>query len=287
MKCRQMDGSMFKESDALVLEDTNALTLLGRGNTAEIYAYEGDTVLKLFREGFPLQGVLKEYRVNVRVQDEYPMMPKALRTAVCKDRAGILYKKAEGRDMFFFIRKDPRSISRMAVKLAVIHNEIHEKSIEGIISVKDKLAEEIGWTEELSDEEKDKAIRLLAALPDKDRLCHFDFHPGNIMMTGSEYRVIDWMTACAGDPASDIARTWLLLKYGELRGVGLPARVGLAFVKLCLRRRYLKESLRLSGIAREDVGKWIVPVAAARLSEWLTDHERRKLLALVRAGLQA
>jgi hypothetical protein len=181
---------------------------------------------------------------------------------------------------------NPQSIRKIAKKLALIHAEIHEKSIENIVSVKDKLIEEIKWTNDLLDDEKNKVIQLLCSLPDKDGLCHFDYHPGNIMMTESEYKVIDWMTACAGDPASDIARTWLLLKYGELRNIGFLAWIRLEIVKLCLRRLYLKESIRLLGVTREDVRKWIVPVAAARLSEWLTDNERQKLLTLVRTGLK-
>ena len=30
-------------------------------------------------------------------------------------------------------------------------------------------------------------------------VCHFDFHPGNILVRGPKYQVIDWMTACAGN----------------------------------------------------------------------------------------
>ena len=269
-----------------MLEDTNTFALIGQGNTAEIYDYEGNTVIKLYRAGFPVQGVLKEYYVNGRVQDEYPMMPKALNVVTCKDRAGILYEKIEGHDMFTAIIENPLSIRKMAKKLALIHADIHEKRIENIVSVKDKLIEEIEWTNDLSDDEKNKAIQLLCSLPNKDGLCHFDYHPGNIMMTESEYKVIDWMTACVGDPASDIARTWLLLKYGELRNIGFLARVRLEIVKFFLRRLYLKESIRLLGGTKEDVIKWIVPVAAARLSEWLTDNERQKLLTLVRTGLK-
>lgn len=81
---------------------------------------------------------------------------------------------------------------------------------------------------------------------------------------------------------SDIARTWLLLKYGEMRNVDRKTSLVVSIVKACVRGLYLRETCRLSHITRKEVKQWIVPVAAARLSEWLTDNERSKLLALVK-----
>ena len=279
-----MDESIFKESGALKIQDMSSLPLLGQGNTAEIYQYDEKSVIKLYRDSFPVQGIIKEYEINRRVQDVYPNMPKALNVVSWKSRFGILYEKVSGQDMFSAMRGSISAIHKSARELASIHAGIHERRISGIIPVKDKLIGEISVSRDLTEDEKAGVIRTIHALPEQDRLCHFDFHPGNIMYTDSGYRVIDWMTACVGDPASDIARTWLLLKYGELRNIGFLAHIGLKIVKLLIRDRYLAESLRLSGITKEEVGKWMIPVAAARLSEWLTDHERKKLIALVRTG---
>jgi aminoglycoside phosphotransferase (APT) family kinase protein len=43
-----------------------------------------------------------------------------------------------------------------------------------------------------------------------DRLVHLDLHPMNVMMTSSGPVVIDWANAAAGDPAFDVADTWVL-----------------------------------------------------------------------------
>lgn len=43
-----------------------------------------------------------------------------------------------------------------------------------------------------------------------DRLVHRDLHPLNVMMTDDGPMVIDWANASAGDPAFDVADTWVL-----------------------------------------------------------------------------
>jgi aminoglycoside phosphotransferase (APT) family kinase protein len=49
----------------------------------------------------------------------------------------------------------------------------------------------------------------VAPLPG-DRLVHRDLHPLNVMMTPAGPMVIDWANASAGDPAFDVADTWVL-----------------------------------------------------------------------------
>jgi Ser/Thr protein kinase RdoA (MazF antagonist) len=42
------------------------------------------------------------------------------------------------------------------------------------------------------------------------RLLHMDFHPDNVMLSSRGPVVIDWSNARAGDPALDVAMTWIL-----------------------------------------------------------------------------
>ena len=275
----------FREEDMLILKDRSAYQLIGQGNTAEIFLYEPGTVLKLFCDGFPASGVTKEWRVTCAVQAVYGRMPKALRLIQCGERRGILYELADGQDLFHRIGSNPFLLMTVGKRLAKLHAEIHEKEISGILTVKEKLRQEIGWTGELSEREKQQIIDGLTRLPDQSRLCHFDFHPGNIMTTGQQTWVLDWLTACSGDPAADIARTCILLKYGEIRNGDRIARLILRVTKVCAGRAYLRSVLRLSGITRHEIEQWILPVAAARLSEWLTEHEKERLLKLIHGKL--
>lgn len=268
--------------DTLIICSTEGLRRIGQGNTAEILEYNKDSIIKLFREGFPKEGIMKEWILSNEVQEVYHAMPRAIKYVVYKNRYGIMYEKAHGMDMFSLLCRKPLSICGMGRQLARIHCEIHKTAIADIVTVKEKLTQEIGWAAELSSNEKDRMIKALNALPDKNSLCHFDFHPGNIIVSDSKYQVIDWMTACAGDPAADIARTWLLLKYGQIRNADRKHTFMVSVVKACIRRQYLRKVCRFSHITTTDVKKWILPVAAARLSEWLTESERIELLKLIR-----
>ena len=277
--------NVLRDEDMLILRDISACQRIGQGNTAEIFLYGPGTVLKLFRNQFPESGVLKEWRVTRAVQTVYSRMPKALQLVSCGERSGILYELAEGQDLFRMIGSEPFLLFSTGKKLAEIHTEIHGKTISGILTVKEKLLQEIGWVNDLSDDEKRKITDRLLLLPDGDRLCHFDFHPGNIMVSGGKLLVLDWLTACSGEPAADIARTCLLLKYGEVRNGDRLSRLILSITKVCIRRSYMRNIRRLSGITRDEIRRWILPAAAARLSEWLTEHERKRLLKLIRRNL--
>lgn len=277
--------NVLRDEDMLILRDISACQRIGQGNTAEILLYKPGIVLKLFRDQFPESGVLKEWRVTRAVQTVYSRMPKALRLVSCGERSGILYELAEGQDLFRMIGSEPFLLFSTGKKLAEIHTEIHGKTISGILTVKEKLLQEIGWVNDLSDDEKRKITDRLLLLPDGDRLCHFDFHPGNIMVSGGKLLVLDWLTACSGEPAADIARTCLLLKYGEVRNGDRLSRLILSITKVCIRRSYMRNIRRLSGITRDEIRRWILPAAAARLSEWLTEHERKRLLKLIRRNL--
>lgn len=278
--------NICQDEDRLILKDLSAFQMIGQGNTAEIFLYEPGTVLKLFRDGFPESGVMKEWRVTCSVQSVYERMPKTLRLVQYGDRWGILYELAEGQDLFHRIGADPFLLLTVGKKLAQLHAEIHEKEISGILTVREKLRQEIGWAEALTESEKKQITALLERLPDRNRLCHFDFHPGNIMTDGEQVRVLDWLTACSGDPAADIARTCILFKYGEVRNGDRMTRLILKATKACARRSYVRNICRFSGIKRREIEQWTVPVAAARLSEWLTEHEREQLLKLIRKYLK-
>jgi aminoglycoside phosphotransferase (APT) family kinase protein len=42
------------------------------------------------------------------------------------------------------------------------------------------------------------------------RLLHLDLHPANVILTATGPMVIDWTNARSGDPALDVALTWVI-----------------------------------------------------------------------------
>ena len=48
---------------------------------------------------------------------------------------------------------------------------------------------------------------MIDKLADGDTLCHGDFHPGNILLSGDGAFIIDFMNVCCGNYLYDVART--------------------------------------------------------------------------------
>ncbi|HLF73012.1 MAG TPA: aminoglycoside phosphotransferase family protein [Anaerolineales bacterium] len=115
----------------------------------------------------------------------------------------------------------------------------------------------------------------LEPLPDGDRLCHGDFHPANIILTGRGPVIIDWMDATRGHPLADVAGL----------PESLPARLMVRSFRGIIRREYLRRYFRDQPTERKLLQAWLPILAAARLSEVIPE-ERGTLLSIVRKGLK-
>ena len=267
------------------IEVSKEYLVIGQGNTAEILQYEENKILKLFREGMPYFTIFNEYQMSLQVQKVVSNVPKAFELVRYKNRYGIVYEKIQGKNMIEVLFGDLVHYKSYAKKLASIHAQLHEKNTDITYTVKHKLIRDIDSVNELSPSEKMKIKSYLNLLDDQNKLCHFDFHPGNIMLRGDECIIIDWMTACAGNPCADVARTLLLLKMGEMSHIHPCVQKALHLLMARMGRVYKKEYMRLTQVTEEQINSWMLPVAAARLCEWLTDHERKKLVQFVKEQL--
>ncbi len=87
------------------------------------------------------------------------------------------------------------------------------------------------------------------------RVCHFDLHPDNIIMSGRRWIVIDWLTAANGPPIADFART-LLLRANTSDPIMRSFTDAL--------RHYARDR---RGFDDAAVRSWMPVLAAARLAE--------------------
>jgi uncharacterized protein (TIGR02172 family) len=256
--------------------------LIGQGNTAEIYCWGDKEILKLFRKEFPKQGVEKEFLVSKEVQESGLPVPKVGKMIEDEGRNGIIYERIYGDSMLKRLSQKPWTISKEAKRLAELHYRIHQCTIQSVPKQKEEVEWNIKKTELLSDKKKQKILNILKKLPDGRVLCHGDFHPGNVIMESNKAVVLDWMTATSGNAAADVARTLLLLKDSALPSeMPFPVRLILTFIRYRLYSVYLKRYIELSSVSLNEVRQWEVPVAAARLTEWVPKSEKEHLLELI------
>ena len=134
---------------------------------------------------------------------------------------------------------------------------------------------------ELPAAQRDLALERLRELPEGTAVCHGDFHPDNVLISGDAATIIDWTTACVGNPVADFARTSLILQLGApLPSFSLWTRITIRVGRSLFHRSYTKRYRRICRLSPRDVQPWVLPIAVARLGEDIT-AERDQLLELI------
>lgn len=114
-----------------------------------------------------------------------------------------------------------------------------------------------------------------------DRLLHRDLHPLNVLMPEGGPVVIDWANCAAGDPAYDVADTWVLFATAEVPGSRWDralAAVG--------RRFFLRGFLRASD---REAARAAIPAAVEnRLTDRnMSEREKERMRAMAREAAAA
>ena len=255
--------------------------MIGQGNTAQIYRLDDNKILKLFRRGLYKEAVEGEYQNGIFIQRILDCVPKVFDMVEVDGRHGIIYEEIKGIDMLKSMLNSLWKVNYYAKELAHYHLSIQKPVFDNISTVKEKLEDDINSVDVLSDKNKEIVIKYLKKLPEGTELCHFDFHPGNIMIANNKAIFLDWMTACKGDVCADIARTCIMLKYGQAINTSWISRKIISTFQHHICKVYLKEYLRISNRNIEDINRWELPVAAARLREWIPEKEKQVLVKLV------
>ena len=254
------------------------------GRTAEVHAWREDTVLKLYYEWCPPHWAGNEAKVAQAVVAAGIPTPAALEVLEVNGRRGIVYERVTGISMLQDMNARPWTGFRHARALAELQAKINALSVPGLYSYREGLADAIRRAPHLSDDLRASVLDLLPTLPNDARLCHGDFHPGNIMLTDKGPVVIDWMTARIGSPWADFTRTSLLLTIGP-KGAGKQVSPIVRLVIQLFYRSYSHRYLELLPDPQNERGKWIPIIAAARLEERI-EPEIQALVAMVTSGMK-
>lgn len=257
-------------------------TPVAQGRTAEIFLWGDDQVLKLYRDWCPSGWVEYESQIAHAVHDAGIPSPAAGEIVEVNGRRGLLYAKLEGISMLQDMNARPWMAVKHARSLAEIQAGINRKSIPGLPSFKDRLHHAIGSSQYLRQDQREKILAMLDALPDGKNVCHGDYHPDNVFLTKAGPVVIDWMTASAGSPWVDVARTSMIISIGA-KAAGAQVH---PFIRMLIRlyhRMYLDRYQKFIPDTENEMERWTPVVVAARLNEQIAP-EREALLKIVDAA---
>lgn len=163
---------------------------LSGGREADILDLGDGTVLRRYRgTGFPeREGMVMEHARH----HGFPVP----RVVEIREDALVL-ERVDGPTMLRDLLRRPWRRRRYMKVLADLHRQLH----------------------------RIEAPAELAAVGSGGTLIHLDFHPDNILLSPSGPVVIDWTNARRGDPALDVALTWVIAATsgGPLGRLGVRA----------------------------------------------------------------
>ena len=256
---------------------------IARGRTAEVYAWDDGWVIKLFHPWVSYEAVSCEANLARIAHAAGLPTPAVGELFKINDRVGLAMERVRGASMLQAIKGQPWKTRVYARMLAELHVEMHTRSVTEMPSQRERLISKIRHAKPLPEELRPLLLDALDRLPDGNKLCHGDFHPDNIMLTEKGPVIIDWIDASVGSPAADVARSVILMSGGAL-----PPGSALSWLLQAFRgmyhRAYLRHYFHLRPELEAELNGWIPVVAAARLSEGITEDEPR-LLNLARGIL--
>ena len=237
---------------------------IGAGRSSEVFAEGPDRVVKLYRQPFEPEAVANELAASRLAHGFGLPVPEAFGIVGRAGRTGILFVRLDGAPMTVRYAYNPLGLLLALRRVARIQHAIHACPAPGLPSQHARLRHQIEGAR-VPEPLRRAALAALDRLPAGDRLCHGDVHPGNVIATGAGLRLIDWQKASAGDPAADVARSELMLRYGRLGPAWFSRLFPVRMARRLIAAWYVASYRAASGLPKEAIAAWRLPVAVSRL----------------------
>ena len=259
--------------------------------SADLYPWDGERVLKLFRHGFQHETAMWERR---NIEEAHAL--GATRVACFGEteidgRTGLILRRIEGGTLTASANANPLRILEVPEILAHLHARMHASATLRLRDVRTLVAECLGRPAMafLAAPRRDALERQVAGLPDGTTLLHLDFHTDNVLGPRGSETVIDWATAAGGAAGADMAMTWFLFHEAELfPGISKVQELLYNTLRKFIYRRYFAHYLRLRGLsadgAMRDIRLWYLPILVFRLATWEAPTEVERLRRKIEAG---
>ncbi|WP_409250614.1 phosphotransferase family protein [Bacillus sp. SCS-153A] len=238
---------------------------IAKGNTAEIYPYDKNQMIKVFHDHLPETEAGKEAFKQKAAYSYGLAVPEVIDLLKVNGKQAILMEYVNGRTLGDLYLNEPEHAEEYLKDSIETQQKIHSITPESLEAMSDKLKRQIESVAQMSLKQKSYLVNKLESMTFENRLCHGDFHLNNLIMADEKVYIIDWVDASIGDPRADVYRTFLL--YSQ-------------FSKE-LAESYITLYCETSGLSRTEVLEWAPIIAGARLSEHVSTENENRLWEIV------
>lgn len=281
------ENNAVKLNEAYTLESLDAPLFTSR--SSEIYSWQGNTLLKLFRSGVGGELIENEEINTTETYEKGVSKVKCYGHVQVDDRIGIIIERIEGKTLISLLGSKPLVLFKAPDIMADLQVKMHNTQTDKIRSYKEMVLKALDSEAMrfLSGNEKKIAEDKIYALADGNSILHFDFHPDNIMSDGKNATIIDWMTAARGVPAADVAATLYLLNEGEMiPGLNKAVAAVMEVIRKTICKKYYAAYKKKTGLTDAEVAPWRLPFLIFRLSIWHIDSEIQVLQEKIKGELR-
>ena len=153
------------------------------GFTADVEMYDDGTLAKIYRDEIPDEDVQREILCTEFVQNKGLDVPEYRGAVAYNGKRAILLEYIRGESAMKELTVGDAEPEKLGRDFADIHYKNTPNAPQrGLSRGKERLAKQLRMSEYcLGTDLMERCLRLLDSLPEMDRLCHNDFHPGNMI----------------------------------------------------------------------------------------------------------
>lgn len=254
---------------------------LGSGRAAEVFEFGEGRIIKLLREPGESPSLEREAAGQKTARDAGIAAPQVHGIECVDGRQGLVMDRVAGLDGLTAVDRKPWRVWAIGREVGVLHRQLANVAAPaGLRSVRELVSQQIEGSPRIPAKARPRLADVLLKAPDGDRLCHMDFHPGNVIESPDGPVIIDFANAASGHAMADHARSLMTFEAGEpADDTPRRERMLIAVGRGVCRRAYQSG---YGPVDRRALILWTPLVIAARLDEGIPEERARLLRMLSR-----